>query len=382
MPKSPPILDILQRDGFSVHYLIGRLFKIGFLGQCCIVAALGAIGMLSVSWIDHSWVLRGNDIGLLEHPALWGFPMLQILLPLCVRQSLRKLQTTHLRDGEIKKISDRQSVLIAPVRRFLGWQGKASKIAAGAFYLIGFAVVVWNTYQNQRPGTVVPFDFWDSKNFVYGFVFTRIYKLYLFVWFLPYLGMIQAAILVVTLRFVRRARIAGKLKLFPFHPDGVGGLGLVSSLISMPVIITVVVGSLATAVVFYAHRGVAVTPFVALGVLVSWILVAYFVPILVIRSDIVALKREALKKLRNMQQENYVRITDRHAWDVEMLGKGNEALDYFDKVCAKIEAISNFPHLSRLLKFSSLSLLPSLIQIGFKLYQNIGPIVTPFSKSP
>lgn len=381
MHKSSPIPDILQSGGFSLHYYVGRLLRIGFLGQCCVVAAIVAIGMLVASKLDHSWILPGHDIGLLEHPALWGFPLLQIVIPLCVRQSLQKLQNARLRNGEIRKVGGKPSALIEPIRKFLRWQDKGSRLAAAAFYLIGFAAVVWNTYQNQKPGIVVPYDFWDSKNFVWGFVFTRIYKLYLFGWLLPYIGMVQVALLVVTLRFVRHARKSGKLKLFPFHPDGVGGLGFVASLISTPVIITVVVGSLATAVVFFAHHGVAATPLMALALLVSWAFVAYFVPIFFLRSDIVAMKREMLEKLRGLQQENYSQITQSHGHDVEMLGKGKEALDYFDKVCTNIQAISNYPHLRRLLSFSSLSMVPSLIQIGIKLYQNAGPLFSPLLKT-
>lgn len=193
--------------------------------------------------------------------------------------------------------------------------------------------------------------------------------------------MVQAGILIVTLRFVRRARMTGRLRLFPFHPDGVGGLNFVASLISTPVIITIVVGSLATAVVFFAHGGVAVTAIIALVVLIGWALLAYFIPILFLRSDIVAMKREALEKLRGLQQENYAKITQTHGHDVEMLGKGKEALEYFDKVCANIQAISNYPHLRRLLRLSSISLLPSLVQIGFKLYQSAGPLLKPLLKA-
>jgi hypothetical protein len=381
MRKSSPIPNILQSGGFSFHYYVGHYLRLGFVWQCCVVATIIAAGMLLAGRLDHSWILPGQDVGLLEHPALWGFPLLQIIVPLCIRQSLQKFQQARLHKGEIKKVEGKPSALVQPLRKFLGWHDKASKIAATVIYLVGFTAIAWNTIQNQRPGIVVPYDFWDSKHFLWGFVYTRFYKLYLFGWFLPYIGMIQAGILIVTLRFVRRARVTGKLRLFPFHPDGVGGLDFVASLISTPVIITLVVGSLATAVVFFAHGGIAVTPIMALVVLIGWAFLAYFVPILFLRSDIVAMKREALEKLRGLQQENYWQITQTHGHDVEMLGKGKEALDYFDKVCTNIQAISNYPHLRRLLSLFSLSLLPSFVQIGIKLYQNVGPLLGPLLKA-
>lgn len=381
MRKSSPIPDILQKDGFLLHYYVGRLFKVGFVGQCCIVAVLVAIMMLAASKLDHSWILPGTDVGLLEHPALWGFPLLQVVIPLCVLQSVRKLMRARLRNGLIIELEGKPAPLLRPVRNFLRWRDKTSRLAAALIYLIGFSAIVWNTYQNQRPGIVVPYDFWDSKNFVWGFVITRIYKSYFFVWFLPYLGMIQVAVLVVILRFVRHTRIAGKLKLSPFHPDGVGGLGFVASVISTPVIITVVVGALTTGVVFFAHHGVAATPLMALSLLVGWVIVAYFVPIFFLRSHILKMKKEMLETLRGLQRDNYTQITKNHGHDLEMLGKGKEALDYFDKVCANIEAIPNYPHLRRLLRFSTLSMIPSAIQIAIKLYQNAGPLLGPLLKT-
>jgi hypothetical protein len=381
MRKSSPVNPILQSKGLIAHYLLGRAFKLNFVEQCCAVAMLVAIGMLAASLLDQSLVLAGQNVGLLEHQALWGFPLLQVVGPLCIKHSFAKAQRVRLRNGEITESKGPQSALVPSIRRFLNLEGKGSQIAAAVVYLIGFAAIVWNTYQNQRPGIAVPYDFWDSKNFVWGFVFTRIYKLYLFGWLLPYLGMIQIAIIVVTLRFVRHARKNGKLKLFPFHPDGVGGLGFVASLISTPVIITVVVGALATSIVFFAHHGVATTPLIALAILIGWILTAYFIPIVFLRSDIVALKKDALNKLRRLQQENYSQITVNHPQDLEMLGKGKEALDYFDKVCTNIQEISDYPHLKRLLSLFSLSMIPSLVQIAIKLYQNAGPIFGPLLKT-
>jgi len=380
MRKSRRGPDILQTGGFSLHHYAGRLFKIGFVGQCCVIAALVAIAMLTASVIDHSLILDGQNIGLLEHPALWGFPLLQIVIPLCIRQSLQKLQRAHLRNGEIAEVEGNLSPLIAPVRMFLSLQGKGSRFAATVIYCIGLAAFVWNTYQNQKPGIIVPYDFWDSKNYLWGFWITRVYKLYLFGWLLPYIAMIQVAILVVILRVVRRARLSGKLKLLPFHPDRVGGLGFVASLISTPIIVTLVVGSLATATAFLIHRGADVTPLMALTILVTWGLVAYFVPIFFLRSDIAAIKREALEKLRGLQQENYSQIIKSHGHDVEMLGKGKEALDYFDKVCKDIQAISNYPHLKRLLSFSGLSMVPSIIPLAIKAYQSLAPLIGPLLK--
>lgn len=249
-------------------------------------------------------------------------------------------------------------------------------------YCIGLAAWTWNTYQNQLPGIVVPYNFWDSTTFFWGFLITRVYKLYLFVWLLPYLAMIHVAILVVTLRLVRRARVSGRLQLLPFHPDGVGGLDFVASLISTPVIVTLIVGSIATGAAFLVHRAADVTPLIGLTVLVSWASAGYFVPIFFLKSDIVAMKRELIGELRTLQQANYSQIIKAHGHDIEMLSKGKEALDYFDKVCSKVQTISNYPHLKRLIGSAGLAMIPSVISLAIKLYQGALPLIDPVLRRP
>jgi len=383
MRNSADATPLLQSGGFSLHFYVGRLFKVGFVGQCFILAALVAISFLVASTVDGSLILEGRNVGLLEHPAIWAFLVLQIALPLCIRRSIKKLQGTRLRGGEMMRLDGRCSDLIlAPVGRFLRLRGKESRVVATLIYCAGLSAFVWNTYQNQRPGLVVPYDFWDSRTYFWGFWITRVYKLYLFAWLLPYLAMLQAAILVVTLRFVRRVRRAGRLKLLPFHSDGVGGLGFVASLVSTPVIITLVIGAIPTAAAFEVHRAPDVTPLIGLAALVSWSVIAYIVPIFFLRSDIVAMKRETFKRLATLEQANYLQLIKDKALDFERLRRGNEALDYFDKVCGKVRAIPNYPHLKRLVSSVGLAMTPSIISIAIKLYLGAAPIIGPVLGKP
>lgn len=374
--------SLLQTGGFSLHYQVGRLLKIGFSAQCFVVTGLCAVAIFMGSIIDRSLFLEGQNVGLLEHPAIWAFLVLQTALPLTIRQSLDKVQHTRIKNGEIRRIERRTSrLLLEPVRKYLQLRESGGKAAATIVYGVGLVAFVWNTYQNQLPGVAVPYDFWDSKTYVMGYWITRLYKFYLFVWLLPHIAMLQVAILVTLLRLVRRARLAGKLKLFPFHPDGVGGFGFVASLVSTPVIVTLMIGSIPTAAAFYVHRAADVTPLIGLGVLVGWALAAYLIPILFTRSDIVATKRETLEKLASYEEENYSRlikgkVSDPAEWKTRM-----EALDCFDRVCVKVKSISNYPHLRRLLSYVSLAMTPSLVSIGIKLIP-IGPLIGRALKLP
>lgn len=378
MRKPRQIAEVLESRGFVLHHYVGRLFGVGFFGQCCIVVGLAAGALLVASVIDHSLTLPGRDVGLLEHPAIWAFLVLQLALPLSIRHSLKKLPEAETRIREITNSEAKPSgFLVSPLLRFLSLQTNDARLAATIVYCVGLGALVWNTYQNQRPGIIVPYDFWDSTTFFWGFWITRVYKLYLFVLLLPYLAMIHLGTLIVTLREIRSARLSGKLKLEPFHPDGVGGLGFIPGLVTTPIILTVLVGSLPTAAAFEVHRAVSITPVLGLTILVLWTVLAYIVPTLFLRSDIVAMKRETIGKLRLLEQAYYSRIVDNEDVNFGALRKGNEAVEYFDKICLKIQSIPDYPHLKRVLRYIGLALTPSLISLGLKFYEYVLPIMSP-----
>src|SRR5215216_4159058 len=87
----PGIIGVLQHGGFSLHAYIGRRLNIGFLTQCCLLAAIAALLLFVGSVIDGTLFLEGRNLGFLEHPAIWAFFGLQVVLPLSIRHSLKKL---------------------------------------------------------------------------------------------------------------------------------------------------------------------------------------------------------------------------------------------------------------------------------------------------
>src|SRR5205085_7209961 len=91
MRRPGRLSSAFQSCGFFLHYLLGRLFGIGFAAQCCTTAAVAGVAVLVGSIIDGSLVLEGRNVGLLEHPTIWAFFSLQIALPISLRRSTRKL---------------------------------------------------------------------------------------------------------------------------------------------------------------------------------------------------------------------------------------------------------------------------------------------------
>jgi hypothetical protein len=363
MSKASYTDDILSSGGFWLHKQIGKLFRVAsFTKQTLIITALWAVLMFLASVIDKSLYLPGRDVGFLEHPAVWGFLVLQTVLPISLARSLNKLEYTTIEDGVFVSQPAKTSNLILPlVDEFLSLKNRWSRLAAAVVYLVGITSWVFNTIQNQHPHVIVPYDFWDSSTYIAGYAVTRIYKGYLLIALIPYLALVYTAILVAMLRVVRTSRLSGKLKLLPFHPDKVGGLNIVASLISRPIILTLVVGAATTAGAFAVHRAMDVTPTGGLIVLLGWALLTYLIPILILRTDIVAMKKDLIAKIRQTQQLKYSRVLEGTFLEFKVLEEEHEAFEYFDLVCSKIETISTVPHWKRLFAFIGLAATPSLI---------------------
>lgn len=376
--RRPRLRSILRTGGFALHAHIGQLLGVGFVAQSWIVGGCGAALILLAGVVDGSLLLPGRDVGLLEHPGIWALLGLQIGLPIAVRSSFVSLLRTR---GSIRGFAPSPAPLAAtvvrPVVRFVQLATAESRVVATLFFSFGLAAFVWNTYQNQQPRIVVPFDFWDSTTFPCGFWTTRLFKLYLLVWLLPFVALVHVALITVTLRLIRAARLRGTLKLAPFHSDGAGGLGFVPGLVTTPAIVTLLIVSLPLAAAFQVHRAADVTPIMGLAVVLSVVGIAYVLPILYLRTDIVAMKRELLARLRALQDNYYQKIVGGSGVRASALREGNDALDYFDKVCLRVESISDYPHLQRLMSYAGVALMPSALSMLLRLYDQLNPVVRP-----
>lgn len=369
MRKTSHNRNILQSGGLWLHKVVGRLFRVGFPAQCLIVTSIWTVMLLLASAIDHSLLLPGRDVGFLEHPTIWGFLVLQTAIPISLARTIYKLKHTTLETGEISIQKERESDLIIPsVEEFLRLKSRGSQLAATLFTCVGLVAWGLNTYQNQFPRIIVPYDFWDSTTFIWCYALTRIYKLYIFVVLLPYLAIIHTGVLVATLQLIRRSRISGKLKLLPFHSDGLGGFGFIAGVVSKPITLTLLIGALTTTGAFIIHRAANITPVVGLLILLVWAFLTYIIPILFLRTDIVAFKREMVKKLRSVQQRSYSSLFETDSSEYRLIRKEKDALEYFDLVCARVQSISNYPHWKRLIGFVGLAVTPSVFSLLFNTF--------------
>ena len=383
MHDSGRISAALKRGGFSLHFFVHRWLKIGFLGQCWLTTGVAIAIIVIASFFDKSWILPGRNVGLLEHPGIWAFFCIQIAIPLSLRNSIKTLLKARSALRLVGALDKKSSTeLLNRLLCYLNLKTSGSKFTATALYSAGLIAFVWNTYQNQFPGKVVPFDFWDSKNYAFGFWTTRVYKFYLFVWLLPFAAFLHVGILTIGLRIIRKARNVGTLKLLPFHPDGVGGLGFVAELVTRPLLVAAALSALPTAAAFYVHREADVTPLMGLAVSVLGVTVAYLVPILMLRSDIVATKSAMLEKLRWMQQSKFAQIFESQKLDSKIVQTENANIEGIEKLCLAIKGVSNYPHLKRLFAIITLAMTPMISSLLGKIYEGCQPFIHHLITSP
>jgi hypothetical protein len=370
---------VLQSGGFAIHYYVGTLFNVSFASQSCLLAAFAACAISVASVADKSLILSGRDVGLLQHPAIWSFILLQAALPILIRRSLRKILVSRAMLRDVTGMGGSYSeTVVKPLLTFIRLDSRESKSVAALFYLVGFAAFVWNTYQNQRPGVIVSYDFWDSINYPFGFWVTRVYKLYLFAWLLPYIALVHTGVLVVVLRLVRSARTAGELRLTPYHRDKLGGLGFIPGLVTTPVVATLLISAIPVAGAFQVHRAMDVTPLIGLCLVLIAAGLAYSIPTIILRADIVAVKRDMIQKMRSQQQDYWARALETSGANFEVLKQSNDALEYFDKFCARVDSIPNYPHLDRLLRYMGLALTPSVVSLAIKILEDLNKSPPPF----
>lgn len=365
MTASHRLRRILVSGGLNIHDVAGIVGIRNFAFQSVAWATLWAAVLTAASGVDRTWTMS-NGFGLFQHPAIWGFLLLQACLPVALRATLRKLVLARKKLQRLIEPASFSHRVTAPVLEFTGLRTYRSKLFATAFYLFGFAAFVWNTYQNQLPNAIGALDFWDSSRHPFGYWSTRAYKLYLYVWVLPFLALVHAAILSVVLDIIRDAKAVGRLKLIPFDPDGVGGLGFVPSIVSTPIAYVLVVAAFPLGGAFWVHKALAVTPLIGLVAVLGAAMIAYGLPIYSLRSVLIDLKRETISKLRAAQQGFFDQVVDDQKQARDLIKENVESVERIEQLCARVNAISNYPHLHKLIRVAGLAATPSAVSMAIK----------------
>ena len=139
-----------------------------------IVFAFISLYML-VGLLEKNLFLPENGLGLLEHINIWIFLVANLLIPFAMYFAFKSLKycidsdTLDILKETFKNIAER----------------KTTKILFDFSTVVGFCCFIGNSLQNANIINPLPFDYWDSTNYIISYIVSRIHKFYLFAYFIP-----------------------------------------------------------------------------------------------------------------------------------------------------------------------------------------------------
>ena len=106
--------------------------------QSCILTGLCVAGALAASAKDHTLIMGGRNVGLLQHPTIWAFLGLQLALPLSIKRSLTHLFENRERIDRMAGAQDAYiKQIVQPVRQFLRLHSTPGRIIGALAYGAG-----------------------------------------------------------------------------------------------------------------------------------------------------------------------------------------------------------------------------------------------------
>jgi hypothetical protein len=356
-----------RQPGLFPHRLLSKLGLSNFYVNNAVVTAACVLGLSLAAWKDGSLLLHQKGYGYLEHPGIFGWYAIQLLMPAAIfRLVCRAARSKHF----VQRVQKPESSfsfnkdIFLPMVDFIGFKTPGSRSYYSLLFLIGFSGFAWNTYQNLLPNVVIPLDFWDSINFFYGYTGTRLYKFYTHALLAPSLIHVFSGIMWVYIVALKRMISRGEIRILPFNVDRCGGFGFVSNLLLTPVVVALLISGLAFFGNAYTHKQIDISTIQGGLAAVAIVLAFYVVPTFFIRSTIMRLKVEEVQRLYRIQERYYQSILSNELQG-DQLRDAREYLSYFSDVISRIDRIPNWPHLAKVFGALGFALSPAILAAAF-----------------
>lgn len=345
---------------------IGWISKKSIPIQSLFITLFFAIVIILASIFDKTLILDSNNRGLLEHPTIWTFLILQGLIPFALIKSINKLLSFFQKNDVIVDEKD-LNYYLQIFKKQLSKQSNFSKVTFTFFVTIGFLCFIWNSFQNQMPYKFLGFDYWDSIYHPFGYWVTRVYKFYLWVIFFPSILHIHSSVLYTLNMLLKDACKENFLVLKPYHQDGYGGVGDLIKIAINPCIPILFVSFLSVCSVFWIHRALNMTPVIGLLLLSLLFILVYIIPALTLRRVIKKEKKRQLNGITESQNIFFLQLIDTKK-EYLQVSNALEALNGLTPVYAHIKSISTLPYLSLIVKVIGVINLPILVSLIKSIY--------------
>jgi hypothetical protein len=350
---------------FRIGKRLSVLFKKSIVAQSIFLTILFIILFIVGAFIDRTLIMTGKDTGLLEHPTIWAFLLINMIAPIYLSKALENL-FQFLKGNEVIDSKKELSGYMKLFDKHISRQTNHSKLFYVFFTLIGLICFTWNTFQNQDPLKFLGFDFWDSFSHTFGYWATRLYKLYLWVFFLPAIIHIHTSILLVLYRLLKDVEKDKFFILRPYNQDEHAGVGIIIKMAINPTFPLLILGSLSVLAAFFIHGKIDATPIIGLCILSLLFVLVYLVPAIQLRRIIRFEKKRQLTEITEKQNFLYFEIArdEKSRTEYESIEKLNSLVTIYNQV----KSIPIWPYWKTILKFIGVINIPVLISIGKSLW--------------
>jgi hypothetical protein len=366
---------LVSFDEIIFSYGPFKLFKIfkvvgvnSFLLQNLIVGIFFFFTFLLSAFLDKSFILPGENIGLLEHPSIWIFLALQILLPFTQSKAIKIFYEIPHWDNQIiqkKYFSDRHQIIIKKLADDLSLKSPKSKAIFRTLVFAGLMSFIWNSYQNQFPLKFLGFDFWDSINHTSGYWITRLFKLYIWSLLFPFCLFSQLMITRSVLKEVKEASMSNQVDLIPFYNSHYGGFNQFIIKTINPLRPFFVISGLHAFLIIIIHGKLDYTPLLGITLFIVIISFLYLFPVLNIRKIIIKEKNKKIGEI-NKERNEILKSLD-FKDNIDKVSNISDLLKNLTYIKDSYEGIPNWPGIHYLTKVIGLSYSPALVSFIFKI---------------
>lgn len=347
---------------FAPHLLLKRVGIRTFWLCNTLLTLIAVVALLLCSSADNSILLGDRGFGFLQHPAIFGWFLIQLSVPIALQRTLGKAvraQRYYQRLAKGGQNIEFRERAYEPLLLFIGFRSERSRLLFSLLFTVGFGGFAWNTYHNIFSSDLDTSTFWDSINFTWGYFGTRLYKFYVEALLLPSVIHIFAGIVWFHISYLNFLVEQKKVRILPFSPDRAGGMTFVADIILSPAITALLVSGVAFLGAVYAHRSFDIT--VAFGTIVevSVLTVFYVLPTAFIRGVIKKLISAELSEIYECQQRYYDALL-RTSLGGKLLKEAHEYSQYFQDIAERIRRIPKWPHLAKVFGAFGISITPAI----------------------
>lgn len=310
------------------------------------------------SSIDHTFTMIGTDLGLIQHPAIWMFFIIQAVIPFSICIALTRF-LCFLKGNEIIQPETDLSIYTDFFQKFINRKTNLSQLVFVLATTIGLISFVWNSFQNQQPYKFLGFDFWDSINHLFGYCITRLYKFFLWVLFFPAIVHIHVAMIITLKKLLNDAVEKGFLTLRPYHQDETGGVSEIIKAAINPFIPVLLVVAFTVLSVIIVHHKVEATPIIGLCMLNFLFVMVYIIPATSLNKIIKIQKKSQVKEITETQNSIFNTLI-RHE-ETDRLFRNVDSLNGMLPVIKQIKSIPDWPYFNRVSKLIGLINFPVII---------------------